>query len=60
MNDYVTQVNTYMTMYCDNYLSITWDDDTLSWYHNDFEEEKEPDIMSPKKSLERMKFGMEE
>ena len=58
MNDYVTQANTYMSL-CDNYLTMTWDGDTLSWYLNDFEEEKEPDIMSPKKSLERMKFGME-
>jgi hypothetical protein len=58
MNDYVTQVNTYMAL-CDNRLSVTWDSDTLSWYHNDFEEEKEPDIMSPKKSLERMRFGGE-
>ena len=46
-------------MCCDNYLTMTRDGDTLSWYHSDFEEEKEPDIMSPKKSLERMKFGME-
>jgi|LakMenE18May11ns_1017448.scaffolds.fasta_scaffold7200443_1 hypothetical protein len=58
MNDYVTQANTYMAL-CDNRLSVTWDGDTLSWYVIDFGEEKEPDIMSPKKSLERMKFGME-
>ena len=44
---------------CDNRLSVTWDSDTLSWYVIYFGEEKEPDIMSPKKSLERMKFGME-
>ena len=44
---------------CDNRLSVTWDSDTLSWYLSNFGEEGEPDIMSPKKSLERMRFGGE-
>ena len=59
MNDYVTQSNIYTEMVSNNYFRIVYDSDTLSWYLSNFEEEKEPDIMSPKKSLERMKFGME-
>ena len=60
MNDYVIQSNIYTEMVSDNYFNIdmymVYNRETMTW---STWEEKKPDTLSPKKSLERMKFGME-